>query len=132
MFGLVISFQGNMIMVYYPEISSYLKEVENLRTCKNMKTTCDNLCNYGRDCENIYFALYRLVRKILNQAWILLVGDRVCTYVIYKINYYLRKLGQEYLSNVTKSLYFLKGNLEYFIAHSMLFVCLDIKLSDTP
>ena len=54
------------------------------------------------------------------------------TYMIYKINYYLRKLGQEYLSNVTKSLYFLKGNLEYFIAHSMVFVCLDIKLSDTP
>ena len=133
MFGFVISFQGNTIMAYYPEISSYLKEVENLRTCKNMKTTCDNLCNYGRDCENIYFALYSLVRKILNQAWILLFGVfTYVTYMIYKINYYLRKLGQEYLSNVTKSLYFLKGNLEYFIAHSMVFVCLDIKLSDTP
>ena len=131
MFGFVISFQGNMIMVYYSEISSYLKEVENLRTCKNMKTTCDNLCNYGRDCENIYFALYSLVRKILNQAWISLLFTCV-TYMIYKINYYLRKLGQEYLSNVTKFLYFLKGNLEYFIAQSMLFVCLDIKLSDTP
>lgn len=102
MFGFVISFQGNMIMVYYPEISSYLKEVENLRTCKNMKTTCDNLCNYGRDCENIYFALYSLVRKILNQAWILLFGECIFTYVtymIYMINYYLRKLGQ--VSNVS-------------------------------
>ena len=81
MFGFVISFQGNMIMVYYPEISSYLKEVENLRTCKNMKTTCDNLCNYGRDCENIYFALYSLVRKILNQAWILLFGVSMKMYI---------------------------------------------------
>ena len=80
MFGFVISFQGNMIMVYYPEISSYLKEVENLRTCKNMKTTCDNLCNYGRDCENIYFALYSRVRKILNQVRYYYSGYTECIY----------------------------------------------------
>ena len=78
MFGFVISFQGNMIKVYYPEISSYLKEVENLRTCKNMKTTCDNLCSYGRDCENIYFALSSLVRKILNQAWVVRHREYTC------------------------------------------------------
>ena len=75
MFGLVISFQGNMIKMHYPEISSHMNEEENWRTCKNMKATYDNLCDYGRDCENIYFALYSLVRKILNQAWILLFGE---------------------------------------------------------
>ena len=84
MFGFVISFQGNMIMVYYPEISSYLKEVENLRTCKNMNTTCDNLCNYGRDCENIYFALYSLVRKILNSGMdIIIRGMKMYIHICY-------------------------------------------------
>ena len=63
MFGLVISFQGNIIKMHYPEISSYLNEKENWRTCKNMKATYDNLCDYGRDCENIYFALYGLVQE---------------------------------------------------------------------
>ena len=80
MFGLVISFQGNMIKMHYPEISSYVKEEENWRTCKNMKTTFDNLC-YGRELVTVEIAkisilhLTALYRKVLNQLWILLFGD---------------------------------------------------------
>ena len=96
--------------------------------CKNMKATYDNLCDYGRDCANIYFTLYGFLQELIKSV----MEFECVTYIIYKVNYYLRKLGQKYLSTVTKSLYFLKGNLEYFIAQSMLFVCLDIKLSDTP
>ena len=115
--------------MHYPEISSYVKEEENWRTCKNMKATYDNLCDYGRDCANIYFTLYGLLQELIKSVKCIF---ECVTYIIYKVNYYLRKLGQKYLSNVTKSLYFLKGNLESFIAHSVLFVCTDIKLSDTP
>ena len=63
MFGLVISFQGNIIKMHYPEISSYLNEKENWRTCKNMKATYENLCDYGRDCETIYFTFYGLLQE---------------------------------------------------------------------
>ena len=89
MFGLVISFQGNMIMVYYPEISSYLKEVENLRTCKNMKTTCDNLCNYGRDCENIYFALYGIVQEDIESVMDNIIRGMYTKYIYEKVKRYI-------------------------------------------
>ena len=76
MFGLVISFQGNMIKMHYPEISSYRNEEENWRTRINMKTVDDDLCNYTVYIAKIsklhYTAWYR---KVFNQLWILFFGD---------------------------------------------------------
>ena len=78
MFGLVISFQGNMIKMHYPEISSYRNEEENWRTRINMNTVDDDLCNYTvyiAKISNLHYTA--LHKKVFNQFWILFFGEYV-------------------------------------------------------
>ena len=61
-----------------------MNEEENWRTCKNMKATYDNLCDYGRDCENIYFALYGLVQEDIESVMdIIIRGMKLYIHIYY-------------------------------------------------
>ena len=75
MFGLVISFQGNMIKMHYPEISSYRNEEENWRTRINMKTVDDDLCNY-----TVYIAKISKLHYLVDNTYMKMYINICCIY----------------------------------------------------
>ena len=80
MFGLVISFQGNMIKMHYPEISSYRNEEENWRTRINMKTVDDDLCNYTVYIAKISKLHYTLVDILCHYTYMKMYINICCIY----------------------------------------------------